>query len=307
MTKLDSVNISLLICEKASKEISAQLKPPQNLEVEKAIYPFVLASKKRYHGNYYTKFNDPKYSVKSMGLAIKRRDYAPISKTLFLNMLNIIMSTEDIHKAIAYVIDECNNILHGKYDINNFIISKTLKGFYKKPKQIAHYVLSQRVLERGSSTIYRTNDRIPYVFMNIKNQVKTTLQSELIETPEYILENKLSINYRMYIERQISKPLSQILELVNDKKYVENIFSNILNNFQNEQDGVDTSVILNLMKKNNNNKVKPLSISNYCKKYNDLVTKHNEEIHDDNDDSDNDSNSSTYEQENYEDYEEMFI
>ena len=64
----------------ASRGIKAQLAPPHNLEYEKTMFPLLLLSKKRYVGLLYEDDPDAKPKQKSMGIALKRRDYAPIVK-----------------------------------------------------------------------------------------------------------------------------------------------------------------------------------------------------------------------------------
>ena len=90
MTGMDAIYESIRLCIEASAEISAQLDPPHNLEFEKCIYPFLLLSKKRYVGNYYTDFNDDFYT-NSMGIVLKRRDNAPIVKHIYGGVVNILL------------------------------------------------------------------------------------------------------------------------------------------------------------------------------------------------------------------------
>ena len=60
-----------------------------------------------------------------------------------------------------------------------------------------------------------SGDRIPNLF--IHNSDKNALQGEKIETPDYIKENKLKIDYSYYITNQIMKPLQQVFALVLEK------------------------------------------------------------------------------------------
>ena len=50
--------------------------------------------------------------------------------------------------------------------------------------------------------------------MYIENDNKRALQGDRIETPDYIAQNKLQINYAFYITNQIMKPLQQVFALV---------------------------------------------------------------------------------------------
>ena len=46
------------------------------------------------------------------------------------------------------------------------------------------------------------------------NKDKKALQGERIETPAYIRENQIDINYAFYITNQIMKPVQQVFALV---------------------------------------------------------------------------------------------
>ena len=62
----------------------------------------------------------------------------------------------------------------------------------------------------------KPGDRIAYVFIETKKKV--LLQSDRVETPEFVMENKgLKLDYRFYIESQIKNPISQIFALVVEK------------------------------------------------------------------------------------------
>ena len=49
--------------------------------------------------------------------------------------------------------------------------------------------------------------------MFIKNENKKALQGEKIETPQFVEENNLSMDFSHYITNQIMKPLQQVLAL----------------------------------------------------------------------------------------------
>ena len=209
---LDAIYKSIELCIESAGAISRQLKPPHNLEFEKAIWPFILVSKKRYHGHYYTNYGYPSYYSNSMGIVLKRRDNAKIVKHVFGGMTDIIMKEHSIPKAINFIKEECKKMLDGEFPMDYFIITKTLRSYYKSPDQIAHNVLAQRIGKRDPGNKPQGNDRIPYAYIRVANQ--DCLQGDRIETPEYISEHKLKLDYRFYLMRQIIKPVAQILELV---------------------------------------------------------------------------------------------
>jgi DNA polymerase elongation subunit (family B) len=236
ITGLDAVGYAIALCKKAVKEISSQLKRPQNIEFEKSIYPFVLISKKRYHGRYRTKIEKTEaFYDNSMGIALKRRDNAPIVKHVFGGGVNIIMNEQNIEKAREFVFDECQKILKGEFPLDEFIISKTLRSFYKKPRQIAHNVLACRQAQRDPGNRFGSNDRVPYAF--IVNSNKSALQGDKIETPDFIQQNKLQLDYRMYITNQIMKPVSQIFELVPGFEDTTEMFESMMKIYEAQRTG----------------------------------------------------------------------
>ena len=99
--------------------------------------------------------------------------------------------------------------------MDKLIITKSLRGGYKNPKQIAHKVLADRIAERDPGNKPAPGDRIPFVYVHTKT--KSTLQGDKIETPSFIRENNIKIDYSFYISNQIMKPVSQIFALVLEK------------------------------------------------------------------------------------------
>jgi DNA polymerase elongation subunit (family B) len=223
---LDAVMKNIMHCTEAAMLISKQLKYPHNLEFEKAIFPFILLSKKRYHGHYFTAHGSADFSAKSMGIVLKRRDNAPIVKHVFGGMIKIIMEEHSIDKAIKFVMTECTKVLRGEFPIEMFIISKTLRSYYKNPQQIPHNVLAQRIGKRDPGNKPNSNDRIPYVFI-INPDAET--QGDRIETPDYVKRHKCKIDYGHYITNQIQKPVMQIFELAGKGL---NVFDTLISEYQ---------------------------------------------------------------------------
>lgn len=229
---LDAVNKSILQCREAAMCISKQLKSPHNLEFEKAIFPFILLSKKRYHGNYYKKYGNPSCEANSMGIVLKRRDNADIVKHVFGGMIKIIMEDHSVDKAIEFVKTECTKVLRGEFPMNMFLIAKTLRSYYKNPDSIAHNVLAQRIGKRDPGNKPGPNDRIAYVF--IMNP-EAENQGERIETPEYVVANDCKLDYGYYLTNQIWKPVMQILDLAGKG---QGMFERLLQDYHSELDGL---------------------------------------------------------------------
>ena len=206
-----ALEITIELAQQAGELASKFLKKPHDLEYEKTFLPFCLLSKKRYVGMLYE--TDPhKCKRKSMGIVLKRRDNAPIVKDVYGGIIDILLKENDIEKAVEFLKTCMKNMVDEKYDMEKLVITKSLRSGYKKPDQIAHKVLADRIGRRDPGNKPSTGDRIAYVY--IDNPDKKALQGERIETPDYIREKHLKINYSFYITNQIMKPIQQLFALV---------------------------------------------------------------------------------------------
>ena len=96
--------------------------------------------------------------------------------------------------------------------MSKLIITKSLRSYYKNPRQIAHKVLANRMGARDPGNKPGAGDRIPFVY--IQTAKKAALQGERIEHPTFIKENRLRPDYEFYITNQLMKPLLQVFSLV---------------------------------------------------------------------------------------------
>jgi DNA polymerase elongation subunit (family B) len=228
---LDAIYKAIDMCEEASGRISALLKQPHNLEFEKVICPMILCAKKKYVGFYYSG-KSPKYTIKYMGIVLKRRDNAPIVKHVFGEAIEILLKENNVPKAISFIQNACKKIIRGEYGMDKFVMSKTLRDGYKNPEGIAHKVLADRMGERDPGNKPMINDRIPFVYVEQDAHIKGTkkkniLQGDKIEHQDYVIKHNLPIDYLHYITNQIMNPVCQVFDLVM-KKSEEVIFSEIV-------------------------------------------------------------------------------
>jgi DNA polymerase elongation subunit (family B) len=122
------------------------------------------------------------------------------------------MKDKNINKAIDFLTTKLQKLVDEKIPIEKLIISKSLRSGYKNPNQIAHKVLADRMGKRDPGNKPGPGDRIPFAYINNPNQ--KALQGEKIEHPQFILENRVKLNYAFYITNQIMKPVQQLFALV---------------------------------------------------------------------------------------------
>ena len=222
-------------------------KGPQDLEYEKTFYPFILISKKRYTGDKYELTSDKPKERTSMGLVTKRRDNAPIVKYVFGNIIEIIMNQRSVDKAIEWLNKTLRKIKDGKMPLSMFVVSKSLRGYYKNPDSVAHKVLADRMAERNPGNKPKPNDRIPYAYFKLPLEVlydfdnryksgarkgqpreRKILQGDRVEHPDYINQKGLKIDYEFYISNQIMNPVKQVLDLEKTEEETAKFFSQFI-------------------------------------------------------------------------------
>lgn len=164
-------------------------------------------------------------------IELKRRDNANIVKVMCSGIIDQILNKHSAEGAYEFTRDTLHKIITGKFKMDKFVITKTLKGNsltkeerkleMKKPKEqrtyvdrtrIVHAVLADRMADRDPGSKPLSNDRIPYVYVETKGNIE--LQGDRVETPEYIIENNLKMDYLFYITNQIKIPALKFLDLL---------------------------------------------------------------------------------------------
>ena len=204
-----ALEMTIEIAQDAAALCTRFLKPPMELSYEKTLMPFILLKKKRYVGMLYE--TDPrKGKLKYMGLSIKRRDSCDYLKDVYGGILNILMKENDIMKSVEFLHKCLEELVAGRVPMDKLMITRALSSYYKNPQTIAHRVLADRIGKRDPGNKPKPGDRIKFVFFE---NPTAKLQGDKIEIPEFIVEEKLKIDYAHYITRQLMKPLQQLYGL----------------------------------------------------------------------------------------------
>ena len=177
---------------------------------------------------------------KTMGIALKRRDNAPIVKDIFGGALDILMDKRDIRPAQTFVKEMLLQVLQNKVPLEKFIITKQLRDDYKNPSQIAHRVLADRMEERDAGNAPQVGDRLPYIY--VENRKSEKKQGERIQHIDYVREKGLKPDTEFYITNQIQNPVAQLFALAIEqlegyipKNNYEKLFSEYLETFDEEK------------------------------------------------------------------------
>ena len=221
-----TLDFSIELGELSGELVKSRLPFPHDLEYEKTFWPFMILTKKRYVGNKY-EFNPNKFKQDFMGIVLKRRDNAPIVKEICSGIIDYLINKRDPLGAKKFTQKCLDDMFCGKYDIKYFLQSRTvkLKESYKDWTRQAHICLSERIAAREGSKP-ESGNRLEFVVVVPENpDDKKLLLGDMIETPAYIKQNNISINYMFYMKNQIMIPALQFLALVD--KNAEEMFKNM--------------------------------------------------------------------------------
>ncbi|KAG5439383.1 hypothetical protein PCANB_001957 [Pneumocystis canis] len=207
------ISESMKLGYEAANYITSKLIKPIKLEFEKIYFPYLLVSKKRYAGLYWTK---PEIYDKmdSKGIETIRRDNCRLVSTVIETVLQKLLIDQDVNGAQDYVKKVISDLLQNKIDISNLVITKTLTKSDYISKQ-AHVELAERIRKRDSRLAPTLGDRVAYIIIKGAKGDQTFLRSE---DPIYVLENNIPIDTKYYLDNQLSKPLLRIFEPILGEK-----------------------------------------------------------------------------------------
>jgi DNA polymerase elongation subunit (family B) len=199
---------SIDLAKKAADRITSLCRKPYKIEYEKTFFPFILFCRKRYIGLMYED-DVKKCKRKFMGIALKRRDSAPVVKDVYGGCLDILLEQRSLKNAQDFLKTSLVSVLKNEVPLEKFIITKQLRDDYKNPDQIAHRVLADRMTERDPGNKPQVGDRIAYVYV----AGRSGKQGDRIENVEYVREKKLKPDSEFYITNQIQNPVAQLFAL----------------------------------------------------------------------------------------------
>jgi DNA polymerase elongation subunit (family B) len=211
----EAIQATIDITTEAGHFITQALKKPHDFEFDKAFYPFIIFSKKRYVGNMYEE-NADDYVQKSMGIATKRRDYAPIVKTIYGGAIKILLTNRDVPAAATFVKKWVTDMMDNKVSLNQLTITKSLRSEYKTPTPPAHKALAMRITERDPGNAPASGDRLSFVYFKQPAGFKGN-QGDRVETPSFMKANNLKPDPEFYIDHQIKNPVCQLFSILIDK------------------------------------------------------------------------------------------
>lgn len=151
--------------KEAAQYVTKHFTTPISLEFEKCYFPYLLISKKRYAGLYWT--NPEKYDkMDTKGIETVRRDNCRLVQTLIDTCLRKILIDRDVEGAKDYAKRTIADLLQNKIDLSQLVITKALSksGEDYAGKQ-AHVELAERMRKRDAGSAPALGDRVAYVII----------------------------------------------------------------------------------------------------------------------------------------------
>lgn len=217
MEQREKREVTIRLGQLAGELVKPLLDKPQDLEYEKVFHPWIVLTKKRYVGLKY-EFDPDKYSISMMGICIKRRDFCRIVKKVCGGILHRMMFESSKEKIIEFVQAMIQDIIDGKFSIQDFVLSKRLRSEYANPDILPHVALAKRMTQRDPAQAPQVGDRLSYVTIYNPKLLgkKNILQAERVEELGYVIDNNLKVDYVHYITNQVMRPACQFLSLITD-------------------------------------------------------------------------------------------
>mmetsp|Transcript_15796 Transcript_15796/g.64520 ORF Transcript_15796/g.64520 Transcript_15796/m.64520 type:complete len:1031 (-) Transcript_15796:2810-5902(-) len=200
---------SMELGREAANQISQLFPNPIRLEFEKCYFPYLLISKKRYAGLYWTKL-DKHDKMDCKGVESVRRDNCRLVANVISDVLESLLIRRDKEGAIKLVKDVISDLLQNKIDLSLLVVSKALtraEGSYDAKQ--AHVTLAEKMKIRDPGNAPALGDRVPYV---ITRGTKKQAAYDRAEDPLYALKHNLPLDTQYYLENMLRKPLERIFE-----------------------------------------------------------------------------------------------
>ncbi|KAJ7224475.1 DNA polymerase family B-domain-containing protein [Mycena pura] len=202
----------------AANLVTAKFVKPIKLEFEKVYFPYLLISKKRYAGLYWTR--PEKYDkMDAKGIETVRRDNCRLVSTVIETCLHKMLINRDVKGAEEYTKQTISDLLQNKVDMSQLVITKALTksedAYAASTVKLAHVELAERMRKRDAGSAPAMGDRVAYVIIK---GIKGAAAYEKSEDPLYVLENNIPIDTKYYLENQLSKPLMRIFEPILGEK-----------------------------------------------------------------------------------------
>lgn len=188
--------------------VSGTFPPPIEIQAEKVYQKgaHLQLGKKRYAGIAHIFPDPPKLDCK--GLELRRMDNCPLVRRTIEKVLNLLLFDRDLPGALKYAHDVAADLIQGKVEYADLVITKSVSKLDYAGKQ-THIEVGKRMCARDPSYQMAPGERIPYVIVCNGTTHKGPLCIRA-EDPLWAITHNIEIDVAYYIEKQLSRPLGRI-------------------------------------------------------------------------------------------------
>ena len=223
-TGQEAVQYSWELGELASEMCTKLFKAPNDLELEKVYYPYILYSKKRYAAKMWVKHGDgvcrldKDKPIDIKGLQVVRRDTILYTRKVCKKLLNVILESPNPDEAIRMAKEAAETLLNHDVEIDDLVMSQQLADNYKS-SNLPHVNVRDKMRQREPGSEPQSGDRVPFVIVETEDE--NAQQYEKAEDPAYVKLHGITLDYYYYFTNKFVQPVSDLLEpLVTDAKNI---------------------------------------------------------------------------------------
>lgn len=177
------------------------------LQAEKVMRRVILINKKRYISAKYEGVKD-KGKVLAKGVEIARRDNCGMVVKCMTGVVDAFLLEGDEKKALGMIESTLRDLLGGRTDLGDLVVSKAItKEEYATKGIPAHVAVAKRMQARDPSYEAGPAERIPYVI--VANGGRTV--AERAEDPLWAINHQMPLDVTYYVDKQLAGPVARIL------------------------------------------------------------------------------------------------
>lgn len=187
------------------------------LEMEKVYCPYLLVNKKRYAGLMHVRGKGGQVIEDSLdvkGIEVVRRDNCAVAKRVQQGVLDHLIRQRDPLGAIAFLDRELCEISRDRVPVQDYLISKGRSKVYANELSQAHMRVVNDMRSRNPGSEPQVGDRVPYILVQTRDQKAKA--SDKAQELKWALAQGMKIDRLYYVEHQIRKPVTALLELAVD-------------------------------------------------------------------------------------------
>jgi DNA polymerase elongation subunit (family B) len=199
------------LAERIVDEIQQFFPKPMKLEFEKIYEKYIILTKKRYMTRVANKKGEIIEFIKK-GVMLSRRDNCEFARKMYLKASESLLDDVSESTILTDIVDGINTLFQRSFGFKSFVITKAMaRAEYKNKTLPAHVQLAYKMRTRGIEV--PVGARVEYIFTTRCIGEKNFAQGDKVEDLDYFSQWRqfLRVDYLYYLEKQLIKPLDELL------------------------------------------------------------------------------------------------